>query len=119
MISRRLVLSLLVVGTSLNGCGGSSFSTSATSTPATSTNGFDGSLAAAKGACVDGAQNIPDQGARSTAQQACDMIPSGSTSKPNVNATLANAKQVCLDGAQNIPDQGARSTAQQACNMIP
>jgi hypothetical protein len=120
VIPRLALLLLLVVGaTALSACGGgSSSSSSSTSAPATSTAGSGGDVKAAKQACLDGAKNIPDPGARSTAEQACNRITFGETSNANVSAALHKAKQACLDGAKNIPIASVKQEVEQQCDKV-
>ena len=120
VIPRLALLLLLVVGAgTLSACGGgSSSSSSSTSAPATSTAGSGGDVTAAKQACLEGAKNIPDPGARSTAEQACNKITFGETSDANVSAALDKAKQACLDGAKNIPIASVKLEVEQQCDKV-
>ena len=83
------------------------------------TAGSEGDVAAANRACLDGAKNIPDPGARSSAEQACNMINFGGTSNAQVSNALRNAKQACLDGAKNIPIASVEQEVEQQCDKIP
>jgi hypothetical protein len=112
----RTVLALLaLLATGLTACGDS---TKTVTVPAPQGGGQQTSpaLASARQACIDGANQIPNETARAKVRKTCDQI-AGDAQQARQSG-LEKARKACTDGANRIPDEAARQSALQACRGI-
>jgi hypothetical protein len=105
---RAGVLSIALVSLAPVACGGDSDSGSTTGAPGS------GERAAARQACVDAADKIPDATARDDVLNQCEKI-----GQPGAGQTRTGARKACVDGANRIPVANAREAVLKQCQKLP
>jgi hypothetical protein len=106
---RAGLLSIALASPVLVACGGGdSDSGSTTAAPAS------GERAAARQACVDAANKIPDATARDDVVKQCEKI-----GEAGGGQTRTGARQACVDGADRIPVANARDAVLKQCDKLP
>jgi hypothetical protein len=105
---RAGVVSIALASLAPAACGGNSGSGSTTAAPGS------GERAAARQACVDAANKIPDATARDDVVKQCEKI-----GQAGANQTRTGARKACVDGADRIPVANAREAVRKQCNKLP
>jgi hypothetical protein len=106
---RAGIVSIALVSLAPVACGGDSDSGGSTTAAPGS-----GERAAARQACVDAANKIPDTSARDDVLNQCEKIGSRGAGQ-----TRTGARKACVDGANQIPIANAREAVLRQCHKLP